>query len=143
MVLPNRMSLHPGLLWVALNLTLIIQCLSRNNIYIYFFFRFYQLHKMFSRTPLRCIRLSTKLSITQFEDHCHADIYVVHMHTHLLHVSREMSVGAVPRCFPQGTCRKLRTCLRALKPVPMEAYAGIYIYIWYQARETSWTSPRQ
>jgi hypothetical protein len=33
MALPNRMSLLPGLLWLALNLTLIIQCLSRNNFF--------------------------------------------------------------------------------------------------------------
>jgi hypothetical protein len=32
MTLPNRMLLRPGLLWLTLNLTLIIQYLSRNNI---------------------------------------------------------------------------------------------------------------
>jgi hypothetical protein len=37
MTLPNRMSLRPGLLWLTLNLALIIQCLSWNNIY---FFKF-------------------------------------------------------------------------------------------------------
>jgi hypothetical protein len=36
MALPNRMSLRPDLLWLNLNLALMIQCLSRNNIYIYF-----------------------------------------------------------------------------------------------------------
>jgi hypothetical protein len=43
MVLLNRTSLRPGLLCLILNLALIIQCLSRNNIYIYifFFFKFY------------------------------------------------------------------------------------------------------
>jgi hypothetical protein len=43
--LVNRMSLRPGL---TLNLGLIIQRLSRINIY---FFQFYVLRKMFSRTP--------------------------------------------------------------------------------------------
>jgi hypothetical protein len=32
MALQIRMNLRPGLLWLALNLALIIQCLSRNNI---------------------------------------------------------------------------------------------------------------
>jgi hypothetical protein len=36
MALPNRMSLRPGLLWLTQNLALIIQCLSRNNIFIFF-----------------------------------------------------------------------------------------------------------
>jgi hypothetical protein len=36
MALPNRMSLRPGLLWLTLNLALIIQCLSWNNIFIFF-----------------------------------------------------------------------------------------------------------
>jgi hypothetical protein len=39
MALPNRMSLLPGLLWLTLNLALIIQCLSRNNIFIFFYLR--------------------------------------------------------------------------------------------------------
>jgi hypothetical protein len=43
--LSNRMTLRPVLLWLTLNLTLIIQCLSRNNIYI---FQFYIPRKMFS-----------------------------------------------------------------------------------------------
>jgi hypothetical protein len=33
MALPNRMSLRPGLLWITLNLALIIQCLSQNNVF--------------------------------------------------------------------------------------------------------------
>jgi hypothetical protein len=37
MALPNRMSLRPGLLWLTLNLALMIQCLSRNNIFIFVF----------------------------------------------------------------------------------------------------------
>jgi hypothetical protein len=49
MALPNRMSLRPDLLWLTLNLTLIIQCLSWNNIYI--FFSILRSPKMFSRTP--------------------------------------------------------------------------------------------
>jgi hypothetical protein len=32
MALPNSMSLCPGLLWLTLNLALIIQCLSLNNL---------------------------------------------------------------------------------------------------------------
>jgi hypothetical protein len=47
MVLPNRMSLRPGLVWLALNLALIIQCLLRNNIYIYTFFQSYMPIMMF------------------------------------------------------------------------------------------------
>jgi hypothetical protein len=39
------MSLSPGLLWLALNLALIIQCLSQNNTYI---FQFYVPRKTFS-----------------------------------------------------------------------------------------------
>jgi hypothetical protein len=42
------MSLSPGLLWLALNLALIIQCLSRNNTYI---FQFYLPRKMSSHRP--------------------------------------------------------------------------------------------
>jgi hypothetical protein len=33
--LPNRMSLRPGLLWLTVNLAMIIQCLSWNNISIF------------------------------------------------------------------------------------------------------------
>jgi hypothetical protein len=33
----NRMSLCPGLLWLTLNLALIIQCLSRNNVFCFNF----------------------------------------------------------------------------------------------------------
>jgi hypothetical protein len=40
MALPNRMSLRPGLLWLIINQALIIQCLSRNNIYIFFNFTY-------------------------------------------------------------------------------------------------------
>jgi hypothetical protein len=39
MALPNRMSLRPGLLWLTLNLALIIQCLSRNSIFIFLMLR--------------------------------------------------------------------------------------------------------
>jgi hypothetical protein len=49
MTLPNCMSFRPGLLWLTLNLALIIQCLSWNNIYIYIFFNF--------TYPLRCLRV--------------------------------------------------------------------------------------
>jgi hypothetical protein len=31
----DGMSLRPGLMWLTLNLALIIQCSSRNNIYIF------------------------------------------------------------------------------------------------------------
>jgi hypothetical protein len=34
MALPNRISLLPGLLWLTLNLALIIQHLSDNNIFL-------------------------------------------------------------------------------------------------------------
>jgi hypothetical protein len=47
MALPNRMSLRPSLLWLTLNLALIIQCLSRNNILIFFNVTY----------PLRCLRV--------------------------------------------------------------------------------------
>jgi hypothetical protein len=47
MALLNRMSLRPGLLWLTLNLALIIQSLSRNNI----FFLFYVPPKISLRTP--------------------------------------------------------------------------------------------
>jgi hypothetical protein len=49
MALPARMSLRPGLLWITVNLALIIQCLSQNDIYI-LFFKFYIRSKTFSRT---------------------------------------------------------------------------------------------
>jgi hypothetical protein len=52
------MSLRPGLLWLTLNLALIIQCVSRNNI----FSQFYTLRKMSSRTPRVCV--------LWVEDHC-------------------------------------------------------------------------
>jgi hypothetical protein len=45
--LPNRMSLHPGLLWLTLNQALVSQCLSLNI----FFSQFYLPRKNFSRTP--------------------------------------------------------------------------------------------
>jgi hypothetical protein len=35
MALPNHMSLRPDLLWLTLNLAMIIQCVSWNNIYIF------------------------------------------------------------------------------------------------------------
>jgi hypothetical protein len=41
------MSLRPGLLWLTLNLALIIQCLSWNNIFFFFNFTY----------PLRCVRV--------------------------------------------------------------------------------------
>jgi hypothetical protein len=47
MALPNRMSLRPGLLWLTLNLALIVQRLSWNNIYSFFNFTY----------PLRCLRV--------------------------------------------------------------------------------------
>jgi hypothetical protein len=47
MALPNRMSLRPCVLWLTLNLALIIQCLSWNNIFISFNFTY----------PLRCLRI--------------------------------------------------------------------------------------
>jgi hypothetical protein len=51
MALPNRMSLHPGLLWLTLNLALSIQCLSWNiYIYIYIFFFYFNY-------PLRCLHI--------------------------------------------------------------------------------------
>jgi hypothetical protein len=43
----NRMSLRPGLLWLTLDLALIIQCSSRNNI----FFSTLHTRKMSSRNP--------------------------------------------------------------------------------------------
>jgi hypothetical protein len=47
MMLLNRMSIRPGILWVTLNLALIIQCLQRNNIY---FFQFHIPREMSSLT---------------------------------------------------------------------------------------------
>jgi hypothetical protein len=44
----NRMSSHPGLLWLTPNLAQIIRCLSRNNIYLT---QFYMPRKMFARGP--------------------------------------------------------------------------------------------
>jgi hypothetical protein len=46
------MSLRTGLLWLTLNLTLIFQYLSRNNIFLNFTY------------PVTCFRVS------QVEDHC-------------------------------------------------------------------------
>jgi hypothetical protein len=65
MAIQNGMSLLPGLLWLILNLALIIQCLSRNN--IFFIFQFYITRKMF-RVPLRSL---------QVEDHCQREHAVV------------------------------------------------------------------
>jgi hypothetical protein len=74
MMLQNRMPLRPGLLWLTLNLALIIQCLSRNNIYFLADLRTPQ--DVFAY-PLRCFRVPLKmfsgargLRIPQFEDHC-------------------------------------------------------------------------
>jgi hypothetical protein len=47
MALRNPLSLRQGLLWLSLNLALIIQCLSRNNI---FFVQFYVPRMMSSPT---------------------------------------------------------------------------------------------
>jgi hypothetical protein len=57
MALPNRMSLHPGLLWLTLNLALIIRCLSRT-----FFFNF--------TFPLRSFRLIPGVRVPHVEDRC-------------------------------------------------------------------------
>jgi hypothetical protein len=61
MALPNRMSLCPGLLWLTLNLALIIQCLSWNNI---FFFNF--------TYPLRCLR------VPQVDYHWTRSLWIIH-----------------------------------------------------------------
>jgi hypothetical protein len=45
MVLPNRMSFRPGLLWLTINLSLIIGCS-----YEIFFFQYYIFYKTFSCT---------------------------------------------------------------------------------------------
>jgi hypothetical protein len=55
----NRMFFRPGLLWLALNLALIIQGLSRN---VFFFFQFYIPRKKFLLIPV--------VSRTQVEDGC-------------------------------------------------------------------------
>jgi hypothetical protein len=47
MALPNRMSLRPGLLWLILNVSLIIQCLSRSILFL----QFLRALKMSSRNP--------------------------------------------------------------------------------------------
>jgi hypothetical protein len=60
MALPNRMSLRPGLLWLTLNLDLIIQCLSWNNIFIFLNFTY----------PLRCLRVTPGVHVPQVEYHC-------------------------------------------------------------------------
>jgi hypothetical protein len=71
MALINRTSLCPGLLWLTLNPALIIQCILRKDIF-FFFFQFYILHNMFSRTPYdifiyrreyACLRLKTTVPI--------------------------------------------------------------------------------
>jgi hypothetical protein len=59
MALPNRMSLHQGLLWLTLNLALIIQGLLQNNIYV---FHSYTPHEMYSRT--------LGDTLPHAEDHC-------------------------------------------------------------------------
>jgi hypothetical protein len=57
MALPNRMSLRPGLLWLTLNLTLIIQCLSQNN-------------NFFNCTyPVRCFRVPPGVRVPRVEGH--------------------------------------------------------------------------
>jgi hypothetical protein len=57
MALPNRMSLRPGLWWLTLNLAQIIQCLSWNNIFIYFNFTY----------PLRCLRVPQGVRVPQVD----------------------------------------------------------------------------
>jgi hypothetical protein len=57
MVLPNRMSLRPGLLWLTENLALIIQCLSLNNILLYFTY------------PVSWFRVPPGVQVPQAEDH--------------------------------------------------------------------------
>jgi hypothetical protein len=59
----NRMSLRPGLLWTTLNLALIIQCLSRNNILFYFYIPC----KVFSHTP--CLRVTPGVCVPQVQNH--------------------------------------------------------------------------
>jgi hypothetical protein len=57
MAVPNRMPLRPGFLLLTSNLALIIQCLSRNNIFFFFFDFTYLVrcflvpHEKSSRTP--------------------------------------------------------------------------------------------
>jgi hypothetical protein len=58
MVLANRMSLRPSLLWLILNLALIIQCLSWNNIQIYIFNFTY---------PLRCLHVPPGVRVPHVE----------------------------------------------------------------------------
>jgi hypothetical protein len=69
MALPNRISLSPGLLWLTLNLTLIIQCLSRNNIFVL----------NVSAYPIRCLWVPPWVCVPHVENHC--SIFYGHMST--------------------------------------------------------------
>jgi hypothetical protein len=64
MVLANRMSLRPGLLWLTLNLALIIQCSSWNKIYMYIFNFTYLLRCLRVRVP----QIEYRWSIPHFDD---------------------------------------------------------------------------
>jgi hypothetical protein len=61
------MFLHPGLLWLTLNLALIIQRVLRNNMYIYFF-------SPILLIPITCFRVPPGLRLSQVEDHWYTDL---------------------------------------------------------------------
>jgi hypothetical protein len=63
--LANRMSLRPGLLWLTLDLILIIQCLSRNNIFLISL----SAQDIFAY-PLTYLCASPGVHVPQVEDHC-------------------------------------------------------------------------
>jgi hypothetical protein len=56
------MSFRPGLLWPTLNLALVIQCLSRNNIIFFFDFTY---HVRYFRVPTVQVQLFQKASFLQ------------------------------------------------------------------------------
>jgi hypothetical protein len=65
MELPNRMSLHPGLLLLAQNLALIIQCLSQYNIYIYIYINIFNF-----TYSVRYFRVPPGVRVPKNEEHC-------------------------------------------------------------------------
>jgi hypothetical protein len=70
MALSNRMFLRPGPLWLTLNLTLSIQCLSPNNIYIYYICI---PRKMFSPTPYEVV--PPGIHVPQVADNCSIHLF--------------------------------------------------------------------
>jgi hypothetical protein len=115
MALTNRMSLRPGLLWLILNLALIIQCLSWNNIFIIFFNFTY---------PLRCLR------VPQVEYHC--------ARPHAAHLAVKTMKDTHFRCLILHTCWTHPLWLWYYWATQGSSWWKIFPIRWRSARVGAW-----